>query len=140
MTRRRTSAGRPPTQRGTAAAGRRTPCPRAPRTPPRRSPRPAGRPTWRSAGLRLAAEDILAAEGPAEHLPGRVAGQLVDDLDLAGDLEPRQVPGDAVGERLGRHGGPRFQYDDRLHRLTRARVGDADDDGVGDSREADQCV
>src|SRR6266540_3132355 len=99
----------------------------------------AGRPgTGRGTPVPGAAEDVLAAEGPAEDLPGGMTGDLADDLDHPGDLEPGQEPADAVRQALRGRGGALVQHDHGLHGLPGARVGDPDHGGLGHPGQAGQ--
>ena len=69
-----------------------------------------------------------------QHLAGRVAGQLVDELDLARHLEVGQpLLANAITSSASRPRRP--AYDVRLADLAQPLVGHADDRGLGDTVE-----
>src|SRR5262245_32474053 len=82
------------------------------------------------------AQDVLP------HLAGRVAGQLVEQLDLLGNLLAHHAARLHVAAHLGeRHPvGPRPEYDARAHALAARRIRYADHGDVGDLRVRREVV
>src|SRR6266545_392339 len=82
--------------------------------------------THMALGSAVSAQDLLATQRAAEHLPGGELGQRGHDLDHLGDLEPGQGLRRVISQLLLRRRRAGLQDHERLHRLPRPGVRDAD--------------
>src|ERR1700730_3351258 len=69
---------------------------------------------------------------PLEHLPGRIARQLIEEHHVARSLVARQVRFDVLLDRLLVQLGVVAQHDERLQTLTELLVGNSHDCGLLD--------